>query len=39
MNFEHMPELHWRYGYFAVLALVVTICLGLYWRFRQSGWL
>jgi magnesium transporter len=39
MNFEHMPELHWRYGYFAVLAVVITICSGLYWRFRQNGWL
>ena len=39
MNFDHMPELGWRYGYPAVLALIATICLGLYIRFRRVGWL
>jgi magnesium transporter len=39
MNFEFMPELHWRYGYFAVLGLIVAVCCALYWRFRQNGWL
>jgi magnesium transporter len=39
MNFDFMPELHWRYGYFVVLAAVVAICGGLYWRFRQNDWL
>ena len=27
MNFEHMPELHWRFGYPAVLLLIAVICL------------
>jgi magnesium transporter len=39
MNFEHMPELHWRYGYPAVLVLIAVICLVLYRRFRRAGWL
>jgi magnesium transporter len=39
MNFEHMPELEWRYGYPLVLAIVLTICLYLYWRFKRAGWL
>lgn len=39
MNFEHMPELDWRYGYFAVLALVATGCTALYANFRRLGWL
>jgi magnesium transporter len=39
MNFDNMPELHWRYGYFAVLLLMAGICLGLYRAFRRSGWL
>jgi magnesium transporter len=39
MNFEHMPELHWRVGYPAVMVLIGVICLVLYWRFRRSGWL
>ncbi|MDX6601740.1 MAG: magnesium transporter [Solirubrobacterales bacterium] len=39
MNFDNMPELHWRYGYYAVLVLIASICATLYWRFRRSGWL
>jgi magnesium transporter len=39
MNFEHMPELKWQYGYYAVLGVTVSICVFLYWRFRKSGWL
>ena len=39
MNFEVMPELKWRYGYFVVLAVIFAVCGGLYWRFRRSGWL
>jgi magnesium transporter len=39
MNFEHMPELHWKYGYPVALATMVGICLYLYRRFRKSGWL
>ncbi len=39
MNFDHMPELHWKYGYFIVLALMVAIAVGLYKAFRKAGWL
>jgi magnesium transporter len=39
MNFEHMPELKWHYGYYAAVALMGSICGILYWRFRKSGWL
>lgn len=39
MNFEHMPELKWRYGYFIVIGLIVSICGWLFWRFRRNGWL
>lgn len=39
MNFEHMPELSWRYGYFAVLGAIAVICGLLYWRFKKAGWL
>jgi magnesium transporter len=39
MNFEHMPELDWRYGYFLVLAFTAGICYLLYRRFKQAGWL
>uniref|UniRef100_UPI0031379462 magnesium and cobalt transport protein CorA n=1 Tax=Ferrovibrio terrae TaxID=2594003 RepID=UPI0031379462 len=39
MNFDHMPELHWIYGYPLVLGGIATLCGLLYWRFRRSGWL
>jgi magnesium transporter len=39
MNFEHMPELTWRFGYPLVIAVMVTICFGLYRYFRRVGWL
>lgn len=39
MNFANMPELQWKYGYFLVLALMLTICTSLYLRFKRSGWL
>ena len=39
MNFEYMPELTWRYGYFIVLGIIVLIAGVLFWRFRRSGWL
>ncbi|HEU5211969.1 MAG TPA: magnesium/cobalt transporter CorA [Gaiellaceae bacterium] len=39
MNFDHMPELGWSFGYPAALALMGSICGLLYWRFRKTGWL
>lgn len=39
MNFEHMPELAWAYGYPASLGLMAFACGGLYYGFKRSGWL
>jgi magnesium transporter len=39
MNFHHMPELDWRWGYPAVLAGTATLCAFVWWRFKRSGWL
>jgi magnesium transporter len=39
MNFDNMPELHWRWGYPMVLGGVLTACVILYRRFRRAGWL
>lgn len=39
MNFDVMPELRWRYGYFAVIAVIAAICVGLWFRFRRIKWL
>ena len=39
MNFEHMPELGWTFGYPFALALMTGICSLLYRRFKRIGWL
>jgi magnesium transporter len=39
MNFEHMPELGWRYGYPAVLLAMAVAAVILHRLFRRSGWL
>ncbi|MDF0530346.1 magnesium/cobalt transporter CorA [Tsukamurella sp. 8F] len=39
MNFDNMPELHWHYSYYAVLALMLVACVGLYTVFRKVKWL
>jgi magnesium transporter len=39
MNFEFMPELHWRHGYPVVIAVMVAICAAMYEWFRRAGWL
>jgi len=39
MNFEHMPELSWTYGYPAVLLAMLLICGGLFIWFKRAGWL
>jgi magnesium transporter len=39
MNFEHMPELKWRYGYALSLLAMAGIDLYLYFRFKHSRWL
>jgi magnesium transporter len=39
MNFEFIPELHWRYGYYMVMALIAAICFSLHRYFKRNGWL
>lgn len=39
MNFEHMPELTWTYGYPLCVAVIASICGYIYSRFKKSGWL
>jgi magnesium transporter len=39
MNFDHMPELHWRYGY-PVAILGMLALMGVLWAiFRKRNWL
>jgi magnesium transporter len=39
MNFRHMPELHWRFGYPAVVLVMLLLCTALYHYFRRIEWL
>lgn len=39
MNFEHMPELGWTFGYLFALLLMATVAGGLWAWFKRSGWL
>jgi magnesium transporter len=39
MNFDIMPELRLKYGYFLVVGTMAAICLTLYVRFKRAGWL
>jgi magnesium transporter len=39
MNFDHMPELRWEFGYPAVVLVMLAICSMLYRYFKRSGWL
>ena len=39
MNFDHMPELHWRLGYPFSLLLMALVSVGMWAVFRRRGWL
>jgi magnesium transporter len=39
MNFRHMPELDFTWGYPVALGLIGVTCWILYRRFKRSGWL
>jgi magnesium transporter len=39
MNFQHMPELQWRYGYAFAIGVMVVPAVVLYRFFKKSGWL
>ena len=39
MNFEHMPELKWEFGYPAAVLVMLVICAALYRYFKRVGWL
>ncbi|WP_240627387.1 magnesium/cobalt transporter CorA [Thermoflavimicrobium daqui] len=38
MNFDYMPELKWRYGYFIILGVMAIIGSGLFLWFKYKGW-
>jgi magnesium transporter len=39
MNFDNMPELSWKYGYFVALGVMATVCRVLYRLFKRNRWL
>jgi len=39
MNFEHMPELKWKFGYLFVWGVMVVVTGGLWWVFRKKQWI
>ncbi|MBL8670357.1 MAG: magnesium/cobalt transporter CorA [Alphaproteobacteria bacterium] len=39
MNFEHMPELKWAYGYPTAVGIMIAIDVYLFYRFRKARWL
>ncbi len=39
MNFKHMPELEWEFGYLFALVTITTACYALYFKFKRVGWL
>jgi magnesium transporter len=39
MNFDYMPELDWRYGYPAVLAVMALVVVAMLYYFRRRDWL
>jgi magnesium transporter len=39
MNFDHMPELHWTFGYPMALGLMLLSSLAVWLVARRSGWL
>lgn len=39
MNFDYMPELHWRFGYFFIIIIMFLIGISMSWWFKRRGWL
>jgi magnesium transporter len=39
MNFDNMPELHSRYGYFAVITIMIVVAVGMLMFFKRRGWI
>ncbi len=38
MNFKHMPELDYTYGYYIVVAIMIAIALGMVYYFKKKKW-
>ncbi|GGF85102.1 magnesium/cobalt transporter CorA [Paenibacillus aceti] len=39
MNFDNMPELHWKYSYYVVLGIMAVLGVGMFYLFRKRDWI
>jgi magnesium transporter len=39
MNFEFMPELHWKYGYFSIMTIMTAVMIVMIVYFKRKKWL
>lgn len=39
MNFDYMPELRWKYGYFSLLFFMVAVTVFMLFYFKRKKWL
>lgn len=39
MNFDYIPELHFKYGYFVLLGVMLCVILGLLYYFKKKKWM
>ncbi len=39
MNFEFMPELHWKYGYLFSIILNISVAVGIFYWLKKKKWL
>ena len=38
MNFDNMPELHWKYGYFIIVGVMFALLVGMIFYFKKKNW-
>lgn len=38
MNFDNMPELHWKYGYFMIIGFMILLLLAMAYYFKKKKW-
>lgn len=38
MNFDYMPELNWKYGYFLILGVMAFLGISMFLWFKRKGW-
>jgi magnesium transporter len=38
MNFEHMPELHWEYGYISLWIVMIALSMSMLAFFKRKKW-